>query len=84
MNRPKPKIPKVVVKSKRARRIVHGMWPRLVMGQLIGGRAEMAYMIRAHRDAFTEKELKYIEARITQLALIEKDLHKIYYRLKFP
>ena len=83
MNRPKPKIPVVKVKSKIKRKIIHSLWPKLIQGQVWGAREGIRHVLMFYSDGLSEKEVAYIEKREQQLALIDKELNKMYYRLKF-
>jgi hypothetical protein len=75
--------PKPRVASKLKRRMLHALWPSLVMGPVVTARNELDVAMRHYKDGLTEKEYKYLEQRRQELMDMHEDLLKIYFRLKF-
>lgn len=71
--------------NRQHRRILHAVWPKLMMGPVNSAMSEGRYLCRSgiYGDGLTPKEREFVYKRIQELERISADLGKIYFRLKY-
>ena len=68
--------------NRAKRRLAHELWRACLLNPVVLARGELDWIIRAHKEAFTPGELKFLEERRAELMQMHEDLIKIYFRLK--